>query len=469
MHISRKLAAVATAAVLTVGAVVGASAATVSSDKIIAKTGSGDLDIFNIEGSKLLFTVGSSTESSASGTSGTYLSVDGSCDRIYTYNDVADDASYSISGSAAVKGIDVTRTLTIIPNSVSGERDTVEITVLATNNTEETHQVGGRIFLDTMVEGNDQAPIRVAGAGALETRTQFEGDAIPVSFQAFDSLDNPVLIGTGTFAKGAGKPDVVQFLNYWENSSSALIPQIDTTQSIGDSAVNSIWLEKALAPGESVVYTAYYGLGYIDVSENSELVLGATKIDANFTVNEEGTGYNPVALTSYITNAGLVNLSNVSMSLDLPAGVSVVGDAEMQYDNLAVRAEKQNTWTLTATPSPEERTVTIVINAKSEETGAVEPVVYTYTIPAIEGAEPLPEETTAPETVAPTTTPDATSVTVPATTAAATKDEATKDEATKSEANNGTVKTGEAAPAFAILAVLIAGAGAVYFMRRRNG
>ena len=317
-----------------------------------------------------------------------------------------------------------------------------------------------------MVEDNDKAPFRIAGVGAVTTRMQFEGANIPVSFQAFDSLENPKLVGTGSFATGSAAPDIVQFDNYWNASGSTLIPSVSVGVDLGDSSVSSIWQYSTLNPGESRVYRAFYGLGSIDVSKDSDLVLGATKIDGNFTVNEEGTGYNPVRLTSYINNSGLVDLTNAEMSLTLPEGVTVEGDSKVTFDKLAVRTEKQNTWTLNAAPSPVERTVEVTINAKSTETGEVTPVVYSYVIPAIQGAtEPTTEE---PTTVEPTTVVE-TTVAQPDTQAAtsATKDEATKDTATKSEASNGTVKTGETIPAFAILATLIAGIGVVYVLRRR--
>ncbi len=162
------------------------------------------------------------------------------------------------------------------------------------------------------------------------------------------------------------------------------------------------------------------------------------------------------------------------MYLDLPAGVTVTGSSSgVAYPSLKVGEEKQQTWTLEAAPSPVERTVTVTINAQSTETGKGEPIIYTYVIPAINGAEPIVEPTTAEPTTAEPTTAEPTTVeattAAPATvqpTTAATKDEATKSEATKSEAN-GTVKTGEAFPAIAVLITLVAGVGAVYFYRRK--
>ena len=458
----KRISAVGIAGMLAASAAVTAFATDrLSSDKIILDYENTNFTLYNAAGERLLFCT-----SGSSGTSMSVLGVDGSSSYVYTSDLVVNQENLTVTGHGTLKGIDYERVYTLRANSVTGDKDTLEVKIIATNNSEEAHEVGSRIFFDTMVEDNDKAPFRIAGVGAVTTRMQFEGANIPVSFQAFDSLENPKLVGTGSFATGSAAPDIVQFDNYWNASGSTLIPSVSVGVELGDSSVSSIWQYSTLNPGESRVYRAFYGLGSIDVSKDSDLVLGATKIDGSFTVNEEGTGYNPVRLTSYINNSGLIDLTNAEMSLTLPEGVTVEGDSKVTFDKLAVRTEKQNTWTLNAAPSPVERTVEVTINAKSTETGEVTPVVYSYVIPAIQGAtEPTTEE---PTTVEPTTVVE-TTVAQPDTQAAtsATKDEATKDTATKSEASNGTVKTGETIPAFAILATLIAGIGVVYVLRRR--
>ena len=465
--IMKKVAALGAAAVLAATAVISVSAARVENENLIIRTSDDRMDMFSTKGGNLLFSFINRYGDTADATSRPYVSVNESMTIPTFTNDVVDTQNLTLTGTTMVYGIDVVRTIRIIGNNTNGALDTAEFSLTLTNNTDTTKNVGGKFFLDTMVEGNDHAPFRVAGVGAISTKTQFEGDAIPASFQAFDSLQSPKTIGTGTFASGAGKPDVVQFRNFGD-SRYPLVPEIDTSEEIGDSAVNVIWLERELAPGETRVLTTYYGLGYIDVNAGSELKLGATKIDGNFTVNSDGTGYNPVRLTSYVSNSGTVQLSDVEMSLVLPAGVTA-DNTVFNAGDLPVRGEKQNTWTLTAAPSPVERTVTVLINAKSKETGEVEPIIYSYTIPAIEGAVPTTvEPTTAEPTTVEPTTVEATTV-APTTvqpTTAATKDEATKSEATKSQAN-GTVKTGEAFPAIAVLLTLVAGVGAVYFYRRK--
>ncbi|MBR1481344.1 MAG: hypothetical protein IJ598_00060 [Ruminococcus sp.] len=469
-HIIKKIAATGVAALLVAGTVTAVSAARVESNRVIAKTSANTMELYSIEGKRLLFTFGSVSGESADGTSKFYVSVDNEFENLYT-EDTADNETYTITGSTQLNNVDITKHVQIIPNSVNGNLDTVEFSTVFTNNTEEAHTVACRIFLDTMVEDNDYAPFRVTGVGSIENRTQFEGNDIPESFQAFNSLSNPSMIGTGSFAKGAGKPDIVQFTSYGANSGT-LIPECDPSRTTGDSAVNAIWTNRTLAPGESFVCTAYYGIGLIDIQESNELILGATRNTSSFTVNEDGTGYNPIKLTGYVSNNGTGTLNSVAMTLNVPDGVSC-GEATVSYPELNVRAEKQHTWTLEAAPSAVEKTVTVTLEAESAETGKVEPMSYTFTIPAIEGVEPEP--TTEPATTVPETTVEETTVaettvaptTVPATTSA-TKDEATKSEATKSEAANGAVQTGQAIPAAMILVVLLAAVGVLYFMRRKE-
>ena len=325
----KRISAVGIAGMLAASAAVTAFATDrLSSDKIILDYENTNFTLYNAAGERLLFCT-----SGSSGTSMSVLGVDGSSSYVYTSDLVVNQENLTVTGHGTLKGIDYERVYTLRANSVTGDKDTLEVKIIATNNTEEAHEVGSRIFFDTMVEDNDKAPFRIAGVGAVTTRMQFEGANIPVSFQAFDSLENPKLVGTGSFATGSAAPDIVQFDNYWNASGSTLIPSVSVGVDLGDSSVSSIWQYSTLNPGESRVYRAFYGLGSIDVSKDSDLVLGATKIDGNFTVNEEGTGYNPVRLTSYINNSGLVDLTNAEMSLTLPEGVTVEGDSKVTLIN----------------------------------------------------------------------------------------------------------------------------------------
>ena len=418
------------------------------------------------------------------GTSHSYARVDGYDYSIGGYDGGVDAETKTIWVKNNYGSLDVSRNVTIVPNTVTGQEDTIEISVTAVNSDTQAHTFGARIMLDTKLGSNDYAPFRVNNYGPVTVNTTFTDENTPDRYNTFDDLQNPTIVTAGTFPTGAGKPDIVEFISWPNAVSGELYPTYTEGADIGDTSVNAIWNEIELAPGESVTYRTWYGLSHVSISTESKLTLGANKSAGVFELNEEGTGYKDVSILSYLQNKGDVDLNNVNISLSLPTGVSVKDDgaASKDYGKLAVNTEvMQDTWVLSAEPSGLERNVTVVVNAKSDETGEVTPVELTFTIPAIEGAPEIietvpptePETTepvieTQPETVAPDTQA-ATSATEKVTKPASTKDEATKSEATPSEKPvNGTVQTGSALPVAVILVVLLSAASAMFFFKRRR-
>ena len=424
-------------------------------------------------------------------TSRMFVSIDG---RVFTLGSdaapVPDEAGKKITASKDYNGLTVERILTIVPNGNTNREDTVEFKMVVTNNTTENHEVGARIMLDTMLGSNDHAPFRMPNLGAVTMRTQLEGNDIPEMYQAFDNLSEPTVVSTGTFARGADKPDIVQFNRWGSSTNNTLIPSCDSTLEIGDSAVNSIWNEKTLAPGKSIAYKTYYGLGEFVASGNTELVVGATKATPNFVINEEGTGYEPVSLIGYVQNAGSTGLDNVNMNISLPTGVSLVdGDATVNVGSLNAGDTNQVAWKFNAVPANVERVITVKVSGwVGENTETAQEVTYQYVIPAIEGAPEVPTEEpteaptaapTEPETEAPTS---ATNPTVPATAApTAAPTSAPTNAATNAPANNnssnttnsntssatGKVDTGDSQSAVMILAMVIAAATVIFVVRKR--
>ena len=428
-------------------------------------------------------------------TSRMFVSIDG---RVFTLGSdaapVPDEAGKKITASKDYNGLTVERILTIVPNGNTNREDTVEFKMVVTNNTTENHEVGARIMLDTMLGSNDHAPFRMPNLGAVTMRTQLEGNDIPEMYQAFDNLSEPTVVSTGTFARGADKPDIVQFNRWGSSTNNTLIPSCDSTLEIGDSAVNSIWNEKTLAPGKSIAYKTYYGLGEFVASGNTELVVGATKATPNFVINEEGTGYEPVSLIGYVQNAGSTGLDNVNMNISLPTGVSLVdGDATVNVGSLNAGDTNQVAWKFNAVPANVERVITVKVSGwVAENTETAQEVTYQYVIPAIEGAPEVPtEEPTEAPTEAPTAAPtepeteaptSATNPTVPATAApTAAPTSAPTNAATNAPANNnssnttnsntssatGKVDTGDSQSAVIILAMVIAAATVVFVVRKR--
>lgn len=421
-------------------------------------------------------------------------SVDGESDQMFFSDCDIDASSKTITLNGVYKNTDITATLKIVGNTVTGNEDTIEITMITKNSDTVNHSVGSRIMLDTMLGGNDRAPYRVTGIGEVTTRIQRSGSEVPLSYNTFDSLTDPKIVTAGTFLPGNAKPDIVQFSNYFSSNYGELIPQVDTSQSLGDSTVNAIWKERTLAPGQSLTCRTYYGLSAIDVSANTELALGANKSTGEFAINEEGTGYENVSVMSFLQNTGLSDLSNVEVKLQLPNGVNTSdGITSKNYSSMASGSGVvQDTWVLTAEPSGNERTVKVIVNAKSDQTGAVDPVELSFVIPAIEGAPEIveTEPVTEPDTVPtePDTIPtenNTEATTVPATDngdnketkPVSTSDEATPDSTpdstpdgkSSSENNNGAIQTGATLPTIIILSVFVIATSALYYYRKKQG
>ncbi len=402
-------------------------------------------------------------------TSDIVLSIDGVYDEFSTYSidDGVVEGDSIKDTDASNSKIECERSLKFIPNKVNGKKNVVEVKFTAKNISNESHMVGGRIMLDTMLDTNDDAPFRVAGVGEVTNRIQFNGNEIPSMYQAFDSLENPSIVSTGYFASGSYRPDYVQFNNYWISDSN-YNPVCDTSLSLGDSVVNSIWNPVELKPGESKTYITYYGLGELDVIGGS-LTLGATRSAGSFEINEEGTGYNPVSITAYLKNTSAVDIANAQVALELPDGVSVQnGENTAEYPNLAPAVQEQKTWVINAEPSDTEKTVTVKIAAKADDIDAIDPIEYSFIIPAIEGAtQPTTEEPTTvptqPTTVADTTVP--TVPTVQPTTSPATP-ENPESPATVDEPGN--IATGDSRVSIALLATLLCAAGIAAVISRKR-
>ncbi len=175
-------------------------------------------------------------------TSRMFVSIDGSVSTLGSDSTPVPDAqSKRITTSKNYSnGITVEKILTIVPNGNTSREDTVEFKMVVTNNSTENHEVGARIMLDTMLGSNDDAPFRMPNLGAVTMRTQLEGSDIPEIYQAFNNLSEPTVVSTGTFARGADKPDIVQFNRWGISTDNNLIPACDSTLEIGDSATRKV-------------------------------------------------------------------------------------------------------------------------------------------------------------------------------------------------------------------------------------
>ena len=221
---------------------------------------------------------------SGTGTSYATIVVDGNASE-YQASPTYDTSNQTIWGTMQKNGVTITRKLSIIKSPSNGRDDIAEITYIATNNDTSSHQVGGRIGLDTMLGDNDHSPFQIQGIGAVTTQMQFVGEQIPQYWQSFDSLTSSSVSSFGTlYTNSMEKPDKVQFGN-WVNLLSECIWEAEQNLDSpnGDSAVAITWYAKTLTPGQSRTFTTYYGLSAAET---------ANQYTVNFDLNG-GTGYCP--------------------------------------------------------------------------------------------------------------------------------------------------------------------------------
>jgi hypothetical protein len=222
----------------------------------------------------------------------------------------------------------ITQTLSFVRSSTTGLFDTVRIAYNIKNTDERPHQIGLRIMLDTMLGANDGAPFRV-GELAILTDMAFMGSELSNFWQAFDSLSNPRVIGQGTLqGLGITTPDQVFFSNWGSLANGVwdfdFVPGRDFTR-LGefelDSAVALLWKPVTFQPGEEKQYVTHYGMGGISIVRGS-LSLGIT---SPASVDSSRESSFPVVV--YVQNTGEGEARNVEVSICVPAGLKVKGEA----------------------------------------------------------------------------------------------------------------------------------------------
>lgn len=144
-------------------------------------------------------------------TSFTTVRIDG---EDFVYGDNRDSFSQTPTNSIAfntstvtINNIAITQILTLINNPYTGRTDTLEIRYQVINNDpNNSHNIGLRVLLDTMLGGNDGAPFQIPSTvspnGPRTTETEYTGNNIPEYWQAFNTLTNPTVISQGRLRGG---------------------------------------------------------------------------------------------------------------------------------------------------------------------------------------------------------------------------------------------------------------------------
>ncbi|MBN2541237.1 gliding motility-associated C-terminal domain-containing protein [bacterium] len=161
--------------------------------------------------------------------------------------------------------IRITQRLT--PTTIGG-LSVALIEYTAVNTGTSPHRVGFLLFMDTMINRNDYAPIATQ-YGYFAVEREFTAPNIPLYWQAFEidpfqPLD--LLIGEGILYGGSAvMPDKLVYGDYWGYSRVEWDYEV-SDDPYTDSAILLRWGPEILFPGEVMSVGTYYGKGSIETT-----------------------------------------------------------------------------------------------------------------------------------------------------------------------------------------------------------
>ncbi len=223
-------------------------------------------------------------------------------------------------------GVAVTQVLSFIESTTTGFPDTAKIRYDVTNESDDDKRIGLRVVLDTMLGPNDGAPFRVREEEVLQDKVLIR-DEIPEFWQAFDSLEDPLVMAQGDLrGPDLTPPDEVYMTNWgsladgvWDFNFRPGREFYREGEFELDSAIALYWTADWLAPGETRSYTTSYGLAGIDIVPGL-LSIGLSApgrvIFDDFTQSFQ--------VMAYMQNNLDVTARDVEVALDLPEGFEVI-------------------------------------------------------------------------------------------------------------------------------------------------
>ena len=233
-------------------------------------------------------------------------------------------------------GVRVTQELAIVQGE-TGKADTARIRYVTTNIDTRPHDVGLRIMIDTMLNDNDGAPFRVAGT-PITTETDFLGAAVPSFFDVFFDLAVPEISARGTLRRSGFIPPDRFVIANWGRIFRTLFdftvnPGVSVTD---DSAIAIYWNPVTLAPGESRVLSAFYGVSA--AAGGGGLLVTAPSLLSVAPGPTPGSlvwAPNPFTVGAFFTN-GASSASGALVDIDLVLDVSTAPQLTSQTPNLHV-------------------------------------------------------------------------------------------------------------------------------------
>lgn len=266
------------------------------------------------------------------------------------------------------EGIRVEQVLSYVQGSTTERVDTMQIKYILANEGAQTHDVGLRIMLDTLIGDNDGVPFVVPGREGIASRAiDLRGSAIPDFVQALErpNLADPGVIVNLTLRGADATPPDRLVISAWCEENAGWdyyrdlggddhpLDRCGVAGQTPDSAVALYFDPQALAPGEQRTVVTYYGLGGISSTESGNTGLSLT---FNRSV-QQGDAF-------WVTALVLQPLSEQSVQLTLPPGLAfaagsaaeqpvVGGDDFTQVSWLVEAREPLSNGLITATLLPD--------------------------------------------------------------------------------------------------------------------
>lgn len=296
----------------------------------------------------------------------------------------ADTDAKTNSSEWQVGDLQITQTLQLALNNQTGQDDVARIAYVVHNTGSTPHTVGSRIMLDTDVNHNDGAPFRVPGDGIVTTEKEYDGAAVPENFSVFQNITDSIHVANAVLKDAQSLPPDRLVIAQWpgiDNSSYdyTINPSAYITN---DSAYAVYWNPSTLAPGESRTYVTAFGLGQLLTDLTPPLALGVSA-PSTLTVDNNAYSPNPFTVTATVLNNGTATATNVALSINLPAGLSLdSGNTTLSVGDLAVGQQRQVSWSVKAADQNSQQTLTYSI-AASASNASTKTLSKQITIPAV--------------------------------------------------------------------------------------
>jgi hypothetical protein len=233
----------------------------------------------------------------------------------------------SIISKASVKNITITQTLSFLRNPQTQVEDSALIEYEITNLSEQPHEVGLRMMLDTKLGSNDGAPFRI-GSNSITSEVLFNKNDLENYWLTFDSLSSPNVIAQGILKNEEFEilpPDTLILANWgslvdnpWNFPYEKDRPFIRKGELEKDTALALYWNPQMIEPNQTLTFKTAYGLGGITLSPG-ELSLGITA-PAKLYINSK----QEILIMGYILNSGGFNSRETVVTFNLPEEFEII-------------------------------------------------------------------------------------------------------------------------------------------------